>query len=162
MVRTRLRWLRSDGPLSRPAVTLAALRVALVPLLYALDRLVDRPQALTGRFDEILAIGAVYAVTALIINRHRDQTPVFGWAPYVLIDVALLGLLTNQSGGVDSPTRFAFSVLPIAAAFLARPRQTALIAVLTLAVFVLAATAYPETAAGPKASDIAAQSLVLI
>lgn len=136
---------------------LAWMRLALLPVAFAAERLSDHPSARRGLFDLLIAVGVVYAVSVLWAGRE-DRVPVPG-AVLAGTDLALVAGLAYASGGLHSELAPAFLVLPLGAAFVAGPRETAIWSALCLAAMVAVAAAEPGLAQSPEARHAAAQGL---
>jgi two-component system NarL family sensor kinase len=142
---------------------LAALRVALVPVVLLGERLVDHPVAHTSAFPFLLAAYAVWAAMLLALNLARREPPTLDRIePFV--DLAAIVALTYASGGPFSQTATAFFVLPVLAAARLRPRVTAGWALGAIAAFILLSVAHPNAgeaeATGRIVSQVAYLALV--
>jgi two-component system, NarL family, sensor kinase len=124
-----------------PARLLALIRLAALPVFVAAERLVDRPAPGTEAFEVVLAVAAVYAVGTLLADRLRWRVPP---AALAAADLAFVVALVATSGGPFSQLRYAFFLLPVAAAMLVGPRATALQSVACVVFYALIALAYPE------------------
>jgi two-component system, NarL family, sensor kinase len=125
-----------------PARVAAFARVALVPLLLAAEAL-ETPRsapdlALAG---PALIAYVVFAVVSLAYTlRARCPVPL---APFAIADTLLLAVLLLGEGGAPADMRFALSVPVLVAAFVAGPRLTLQLALLSLAGFAAAAIVSP-------------------
>lgn len=135
------RWER----LARPALVLAVIRVAAVPVFFAAERLADHPDARTGPFGPALVLFALYAL-ATLVAAMRDRALA---SPPVLssVDIVLIAALVATSGGPFSQLRYAFFLLPIGAAYLLNPRLTAALSAGSVALYALIAITYPDPTA---------------
>lgn len=136
---------------------LAWMRLALLPVAFAAERLADHPGSRRGLFDALIAVGLAYALAVLWAERE-ERVPVPG-AVLAGLDLALVGGLAFASGGLHSELAPAFLVLPLGAAFVAGPRETAVWSVLCLAASVGVAVAEPGLADSDDAGRAAAQAL---
>jgi len=135
--------LAADGEVANaPARVAAFARVALVPLLLAAETLETSRAAPDLSFADPLLVGyAVYAVGTLVFAlRARRPLPL---APFAVADTLLLVLILLGEGGAPADMRFALSVPVLVAAFVAGPRLTSQLALLSLAGFALAAVVSP-------------------
>jgi two-component system, NarL family, sensor kinase len=139
---------RSEPP--GPALShlwLAALRVALVPVVLLGEQLVDHPSAHTGAFPFLLAAFALWAAAMLGVRvaEARGRVDVPGNVDRVepFVDLAAIVALTYASGGPFSETAMAFFVLPVLAGARLRPRVTAAWALGAIAAFILLSIVHP-------------------
>jgi hypothetical protein len=139
---------------------LAALRVALVPVVLLGERLVDQPVAHTGAFPFLLAAYGVWAAVLLALNIvHREPPALDRIEPF--IDLAAIVALTYASGGPFSETATAFFVLPVLAAARLRPRVTASWALGATACFVLLSVVHPNASEAEATARIVSQAAYL-
>ena len=82
--------------------------------------------------------------------------------PQAIADLVWIAALVWVSGGADSPLRFAFYVMPIAAAVRLSPPVTALWLGLALAAYLLVAVPHPDTDLSDDIDAIVEQSLALL
>ena len=82
--------------------------------------------------------------------------------PQAIADLAWIAALVWVSGGADSPLRFAFYVMPIAAAVRLSPPVTALWLGLALAAYLVVAVPHPDTDLSDDVDMIVEQSLALL
>jgi two-component system, NarL family, sensor kinase len=122
---------------------LAVLRVLLLPIVFAGNRLVAHPTVGTAGFDLIFLIACIYAVIALIESRRRGGHPPL-WV-FASLDLALVCALTYESGGAFSQLHWAFVFLPLGAAILLDPRRTALISAVAALSYMVVALTHPAT-----------------
>jgi two-component system, NarL family, sensor kinase len=140
---------------------LAALRVALVPVVLLGERLVDHPVAHTGAFPLLLAAYGVWATVLLALNLARREPPELDRVePF--IDLAAIVALTYASGGPFSETATAFFVLPVLAAARLRPRVTATWALGATASFVLLSVVHPNASESEATGRIVSQAAYLV
>ncbi len=123
---------------------LAILRLLLLPIVFAGDRLVDHETVGTSRFDVVIVIAAVYSVLVLADN-WRDHGPLLSPTAQLSCDMLLVAALTYESGGAFSHLGAAFLALPLGAALLSSPRRTAGVALASGLLYLLVAIAHPET-----------------
>ena len=126
---------------------LALIRVAAVPVIFAGERLVAHPTLETDPFDYLIAAAAVYAVIAFAAAYISRRPPLPG-VVYAVLDLGLICALTWSSGGAFSQLRYAFFLLPIGAAFLLPPRQTAGVSAFSVLAYVAISLAHPATHRG--------------
>lgn len=119
---------------------LALIRLAVLPVLYAGQKLVGHPQLEVGVFDALFGVLALYAAVAAWLAFQGRPGPL--WL-YGALDVVAVTLLTYASGGAASELRRTFFVMPIAAAFLTKPRLTLVWATASLAGYFAAALPPP-------------------
>jgi two-component system NarL family sensor kinase len=142
---------------------LAALRLALVPVVLLGERLVDHPVAHTGGFPFLLAAYALWAAVLLGLHLAQRVPPLLDRIePF--IDLAAIVALTYASGGPFSETAMAFFVLPVLAAARLRPRVTAGWALGAIAAFILLSVVHPNAreaeATGRIVSQVAYLALI--
>lgn len=141
--------------------TLAVLRVLLLPIVFAGDRLVAHPTVGTRHFDLVFAVACVYAGLALF-DSWRPGGPAAPVGALLVVDLLVIGALTFESGGAFSQLHAAFLALPLAAALLLDPRRTAAVSVLTGLIYLLVAVVHPATH-GTKRLDVTlAQGLYVV
>ena len=140
---------------------LAILRVLLLPIVLAGDRLVAHPTVGTRHFDLVLGVACVYSVLALV-DAWRPRGPSLPVGLVLTFDLLLVGALTYESGGAFSQLHAAFLAVPLAAALLVAPRRTAAVSVATGLVYLLVAVTHPATH-GTKRLDVTlAQGLYVV
>jgi two-component system NarL family sensor kinase len=142
---------------------LAALRVALVPVVLLGERLVDHPEPHTTAFPFLIATYGMWAALLLALNlTHREPQALDRVEPF--IDLAAIAALTYASGGPFSETATAFFVLPVLAAARLRPRLTAGWSLGAIACFILLSIVHPSAgepdAAGRIVSQVAYLALI--
>jgi two-component system NarL family sensor kinase len=122
--------------------TLAVIRVVAIPVFFAGERLSDHPEPRTEPFIAVLALSGLYALLALLAQlRGRVLGPS---AVLVAVDVVMIAALVATSGGPFSQLRYAFFLLPVAAAVLLRPRSTAAFSAGAVALYAVIALTYPD------------------
>jgi two-component system, NarL family, sensor kinase len=139
---------------------LGLIRIASVPVIFAGERLVAHPTLESDPFDYILAAAAVYSLVALVIVYSRYRTALPG-VLYAALDLAFICALTYASGGAFSQLRYAFFLLPVGAAFLLTPRQTAAVSVLSVACYVGISLTHPATEKGRDLEFVLVQAVYL-
>lgn len=146
--------------LDHPTRVVSLVRLAAVPVFFVGERLIDHPDARSGAFRFVLVIGALYAIGLCLsaFSTGRRQVPLRASAS---VDLLLLGLLTYTSGGPFSQLRYGFFVVPVAAALLRGPRDTAITSAAALACYLVATIAYPDSQAEAVAFE-ATQSLYFV
>jgi two-component system NarL family sensor kinase len=136
---------------------LAALRVALVPVVLLGERLVDHPVAHTGAFPFLLAAFAVWAAAVLIVRLTAAGVPPLLDRVEPFVDLAAIVALTYASGGPFSETAMAFFVLPVLAAARLRPRVTAAWSLGAIAAFILLSVVHPNAGEAEATERIVSQ-----
>ena len=128
----------------RADLSLAIVRIAALPVIFIGERLVEHPTLQVNPFNYILAVAAAYAVIALglTLTSIGSRIPRF---VYTSLDFVFVCALTYTSGGPFSQLRYAFFVLPLAAAFLYEPPLTAFISAVSLVAYAAIALAHPAT-----------------
>lgn len=146
--------------LDHPTRVVSLVRLAAVPVFFVGERLIDHPDARSGAFRFVLVVGALYAIGLCLsaFSTGRRQVPLRASAT---VDLLLLGLLTYTSGGPFSQLRYGFFVVPVAAALLRGPRDTAITSAAALACYLVATIAYPDSQAEAVAFE-ATQSLYFV
>jgi two-component system, NarL family, sensor kinase len=143
------------------ARALALLRLLLLPIVFAGDRLVAHPTVGTRHFDLMFGVACVYSV-AVLADAWRPRGPRIPVGLLLACDLLLVGALTYASGGAFSQLRAAFLALPLAAALLVPPRRTAEVSLATGVVYLLVAVVHPATE-GTKRLDVTlAQGLYVV
>jgi len=135
---------------------IALLRLAIVPLALILPA----PGGAGTAFVVVLVLFAAYAVTMLALSVRADQR--LPGTPQAIADLAWIAALVWVSGGADSPLRFAFYVMPIAAAVRLSPPVTAIWLGLALAAYLVVAVPHPDTDLSEDVDMIVEQSLALL
>ena len=134
----------------------ALLRLALVPIALV----VDLPDRSDTAFTVVLACFAAYALALLAVAGLSRRSPPAG--VQAVADLAWIAALVYVTGGADSPLRFAFYVMPIAAAVRLSPRLTVTWLAVALAAYLLVAVPHPRTAVPDDLDFIAEQALALL
>jgi len=146
--------------LDRADFVLAVIRLAALPIAFASERLVAHVASYEELFVPLLGAATAYAVASFGLAFVR-QSPVPVWV-YTALDLAFIFALTYTSGGPLSQLRYAFFFVPLGAALLFRPRQTAAASVATVAAYLLISLLHPATDVLPGAVELeASQSLYL-
>ncbi len=140
--------MTGDEP-RRLGLSLALLRAALLAVILVCEQLVDARQLTDTWFFVVLYVAAAYAACGIFYTWRTVDAPgkrAFSrLAPAV--DVLLLAGLAATSGGAFSDVRKAFFVIPLAAAFSERPRETAkwsLVAVIAFSLQAALAGGHPH------------------
>jgi two-component system NarL family sensor kinase len=149
---------RAFAPSADPARALALIRLAALPVIFAGERLVVHPELSGNPFDAVLAATAVYAVLAFAAT-YSDRARMVPGALWALLDLGLICALAYTSGGPFSEVRYAFFVLPVGAAFLLRPSQTALTSVAVVLAYVGVSLPHPATRQGADVDFVLTQAL---
>ena len=150
------------GTLTRPPQPprteqlLAVIRLVALPVVLIGERAVPYPPTEADLFVPMFVLATVYAlVAAWHAWRHPSDDGVPAWQ--LAVDVAVLCALVYSSGGPFSEARFAFFVVPVAAALLARPRATALASAVAVAAYVAVSVLHPANDRSQAAAFEAAQ-----
>jgi two-component system, NarL family, sensor kinase len=151
--------LREDDP-GQADRRLALIRIAAIPVIFIGERLVAHPTLETDPFDVILVAAAVYAIAALIASYSGHRTRV-SRGVYAVLDLAFICALDYYSGGAFSQLRYAFFLLPVGAAFLLGPRQTAGVSIVSVAAYVGIALKHPATARSRDLEFVLTQAVYL-
>ncbi|CAA9536504.1 MAG: hypothetical protein AVDCRST_MAG30-4284 [uncultured Solirubrobacteraceae bacterium] len=130
------------GRLAHPGGVLALIRLAAVPVFVAAERLVDHPVANSAPFGPLIALAGVYAVVALAAELRG--TPLAPARALAGVDALVITALVATSGGPFSQLRYAFFLLPVGAAMLLGPAQTAVASVACVALYGGVVLTYPE------------------
>ncbi len=128
------------------ARALALLRVLLLPIVLAGDRLVAHPMVGTVNFDIVLVIAALYS-SVVLLDSWAGGGPRIPTSLVVACDLGLVGALAFESGGAFSDLRAAFFALPLGAALLVAPRRTGLVSIAAIITYFVVAIAHPATRA---------------
>ena len=139
-------WLGLD----RADRALALIRLAALPVAFAGKNLVPHHPSHEGLFEPLLVAAALYAVVALGLTYPRSRSPVPRWF-YSALDLAFIFALTYSSGGPLSQLRYAFFFLPLGAALLLRPRETAVVSLAAVVAYVFISAVHPATGDRPGA-----------
>jgi two-component system NarL family sensor kinase len=127
---------------ARTLRALALLRLALLPVIFAGEELVDHPRAASEPFGWLFAAACLYAALALAAANHPRGRRVPDWW-LGLLDLAFISILVYTSGGPFSQLRFAFFLVPLMAAAILTPRMTLLVSALAVSAFATIAGVYP-------------------
>lgn len=155
--------MTGDADRARTLRALALLRLALLPVILAGERLVDHPGEDSAPFGWVFAAACVYGVLALLAANHPRGRQLPDWC-LGLLDLFFISALVYTSGGPFSQLRFAFFLVPPMAALILSPRMTLLVSGLAVSAFGLIAVAYPtEGLAGdPRAFEIAQLAYLVV
>ncbi|MEA2246193.1 MAG: two-component system, NarL family, sensor kinase, partial [Solirubrobacteraceae bacterium] len=146
---------RGDGR----ALVIALVRLGLIPVVLITESLIDHPGRDLEIFETVFPVACGYAVLAAVMAaRARRPLPL---APFALVDMAFIALLTFASGGGSAQMRFIFSVPPIVAAFVGRPRHTAALAALSVAGYLAVCLIEPPIGRTPEERVIAVNAIDL-
>ena len=126
------------------ARVLAVLRLMLLPIVFAGDRLVDHETVGTGRFDVVIAVAALYSLFVLADNR-REHSPLLPPTGQLVCDVVLVAALTYESGGAFPELGAAFLALPLGTALLSSPQRTGAVTLGAGLLYLVVAIMHPET-----------------
>jgi two-component system, NarL family, sensor kinase len=140
---------------------LAALRVALVPVVLLGEQLVDHPSEHTGAFPYLLGVFALWAGAMLAARiaaaRRRLRIPTTLDRVEPFVDLAAIVALTYASGGPFSETAMAFFVLPVLAAARLRPALTAGWALGAIVAFIALSLVHPAAGEVQAAARVTSQ-----
>jgi two-component system, NarL family, sensor kinase len=152
-----LRPLRGRGD---PVATVVALiRVALLPVVVLGQHWTQPPRTDLELLEVAFEVATVYAALTLAVAiAGRRQIPL-AWL--AVLDLGLLSVMAYAAGGAAAHVRFAFAIPPIVAAFLARPRHAAVLAVASLGCFVAVAAVAPTVGEPEPARTAAAHAVDL-
>ena len=146
---------RGDGR----ALVIALVRLGLIPVVLVTESLIDHPGRDLEIFETLFPIACAYAVLAAVAAATTRRT--LPLAPFAIVDMAFIALLTYASGGASAQMRFIFSVPPIVAAFVGRPRHTAALAVLSVAGYIAVCLVQPPIGRTPEERVIAVNAIDL-
>jgi two-component system NarL family sensor kinase len=131
-----------EGPSANARIA-ALSRLSLVPLMLLSEPLETphSPQDLPFA-DPLTGVLVVYVVLSLVYayGARREVR----LAPFCVADTVLLGLLVYGEGGAVADVRFMLCIPTLIAAFLAGPRLTLQLTILSVAAFVAASLAHPS------------------
>ena len=150
---------RADRRLAARALSI--LRVLLLPIVFAGDRLVAHPTVGTAHFDEVLVVAFVYSVL-MLVESWRPRGPRLPAGLVLSCDLLLIAALTYESGGAFSQLHAAFFALPLGAALLLSPKRTAVVSLATGAVYLVVAVAHPATSSTKRVDVVLAQGLYVL
>jgi two-component system, NarL family, sensor kinase len=139
---------------------LGLIRVAAVPVIFVGERLVAHPTLETDPFDYLLAGAAIYSLIALFVS-YSPYRATFPGVLYAALDLSFICALAYSSGGAFSQLRYAFFLLPVGAAFLLPPRETAGISVVSLAAYIAISLTHPATERGGDLEFVLTQAVYL-
>lgn len=140
---------------------LAVIRLVALPVVLIGERAVPYPQTGADLFVPTFALATVYAlVAAWRAWRRPNDDGVPAWL--LAADVAVLCALVYTSGGPFSEARYAFFVVPVGAALLARPRVTAVASAVAVAAYVAVSVLHPANERSQAAAFEAAQVAYLL
>jgi two-component system, NarL family, sensor kinase len=138
---------------------IAVLRLALVPI--ALLTQSSHSDLSSDLFPWVIAAFAVYATGSLLIAFVSPRAPRLSLVP-ALIDLCFVALLVAVTGGEYSSLRFAFYVLPIAAALRLSPKLTASWAALSVIAYLAVTLPHPDTILPEDLGSLIEDSLSLL
>lgn len=121
---------------------IAVLRLALVPIAFlSQSSHDDLPSEL---FPWVIIGFGIYAVASLVITFVTPGAARLSLIP-ALVDLCAVALLVYSTGGEHSSLRFAFYVLPVAAALRLSPKLTASWAALSVFAYLAVTVPHPDT-----------------
>jgi two-component system NarL family sensor kinase len=138
---------------------IAVLRLALVPI--ALLTQSSHSDLNSDLFPWLILAFGIYAVGFLLITFVSPRAPRLSVVP-ALIDLCAVALLVDATGGEYSPLRFAFYVLPIAAALRLSPKLTASWAALSVIAYLAVTLPHPDTILPEDLGSLLEDSLSLL
>lgn len=133
------------GPLHRTTDEvrgIATLRLALVPIAALTQSSHDELRS--DLYPWVLLAFGVYALASLLVTFANRRASRLSLIP-ALIDLCGVALLVYTTGGEHSPLRFAFYVLPIAAALRLSPKLTATWAAAAVLAYLAVTLPHPDT-----------------
>ncbi|MDQ8046713.1 MAG: hypothetical protein REI11_19060, partial [Patulibacter sp.] len=139
---------------------MALLRIALAPIAY-LEQNARAAQYESGIFVWVIGALVAYGLVTLwmsFVPGLAQRWPVL----FALLDLVFAALLVHASGGIVSPLKFAFYVLPIGAALRLSPRLTAMWAVLSVIAYLAVTVRDPHTHLDRDADILFDDSLTLL
>jgi two-component system NarL family sensor kinase len=137
------------------------IRLVALPVVLIGERAVPYPETGARLFLPTFALAVLYAVFAAWLAWRRERED--GVATWQLaLDVALLCALVYTSGGPFSEARYAFFVVPVAAALLARPRVTAVASGVAVGAYVAVSLLHPANERSQAVAFEAAQVAYLL
>lgn len=139
---------------------LALIRLAAVPVIFAGERLVDHPTLESDPFDYILAAATIYSFAAFFVV-NSPRRPAVSRMVYAVLDLAFICALAYASGGAFSQLRYAFFLLPVGAAFLLTPTQTAGVSAVSVAAYLAVSLTHPATDRGRDLEFVLTQAVYL-
>jgi two-component system NarL family sensor kinase len=128
------------------ALAVAVLRVMLVVVAFALDRLILEPSEPNPGLEVVLALGLAYAAVSVQVSRRHPARPPGGWDPWVAADVLFIAAGTYATGGASSELRHLLVAAPLVAAFVGSARRTLLATLAVLVAYLTVAAAQPADA----------------
>ncbi|MGI8715951.1 MAG: sensor histidine kinase [Solirubrobacteraceae bacterium] len=121
---------------------IAVLRLALVPIAFLSQS--SHGDLRSDLFPWILLAFGAYALASLLVTFATPGTTRLSLIP-ALIDLCAVALLVYTTGGEHSSLRFAFYVLPIAAALRLSPKLTATWAAAAVVAYLAVTLPHPDT-----------------
>jgi two-component system, NarL family, sensor kinase len=138
---------------------IAVLRLALVPI--ALLTQSSHNDLNSDLFPVLIVAFGVYAAVSLLITFVSPRAPRLSLVPAV-IDLCAVALLVDATGGEYSSLRFAFYVLPIAAALRLSPKLTASWGALSVVAYLAVTIPHPDTILPEDLGGLLEDSLSLL
>ena len=138
---------------------IAVLRLALVPI--ALLTQSSHSDLSSDLFPWVIVVFGIYAAGSLLITFVSPRPPRLSVVP-ALIDLCAVALLVDVTGGEYSSLRFAFYVLPIAAALRLSPKLTASWAALSVIAYLAVTLPHPDTILPEDLGSLLEDSLSLL
>jgi two-component system NarL family sensor kinase len=138
---------------------IAVLRLALVPI--ALLTQSSHNDLSSDLFPVVIVAFGFYAAVSLLITFISPRAPRLSLVPAV-IDLCAVALLVDATGGEYSSLRFAFYVLPIAAALRLSPKLTASWGALSVVAYLAVTIPHPDTILPEDLGGLLEDSLSLL
>jgi two-component system NarL family sensor kinase len=138
---------------------IAVLRLALLPI--ALLTQSSHSDLNSDLFPWVIVVFGIYAAGSLLITFVSPRRPRLSVVP-ALIDLSAVALLVDVTGGEYSSLRFAFYVLPIAAALRLSPKLTASWAALSVIAYLAVTLPHPDTLLPEDLGSLLEDSLSLL
>jgi two-component system NarL family sensor kinase len=154
---------RTFGPHGDPGEAdrqVALIRLAAMPVIFVGERLVAHPTLETDPFDYFLVAAIIYSLAAFLIAYSKWRS-VIPRVDYAVLDLAFICALDYSSGGAFSQLRYAFFLLPVLAAFLLSPIQTAGVSGVSLAAYLAISLTHPATGRGRDLEFVLTQAVYL-
>ncbi|HEX2414592.1 MAG TPA: ATP-binding protein [Thermoleophilaceae bacterium] len=120
----------------------AVVRLIALPVIVAGELLVSHPEQHTALYLPFVGLAAVYSAATLVCAVRGRPLPA---SLTGALDVLLLSALVYTSGGPFSQARFAFFLVPVAAALVVGPRQTAVASLAVIVAYIAISLVHPAT-----------------
>jgi two-component system, NarL family, sensor kinase len=141
------------------ALVIALVRLGLFPVVLITESLIDHPGRDLEIFETVFPVACGYAVLAFLAAAFtRRPLPL---APFAVVDLAFIALLTYASGGASAQMRFILSAPPFVAAFVGRPRHAAALTAASVAAYLAVSLVDPPIGRTPGETVVAANAIDL-